>query len=280
MGGCPALTTTLPQTALITGASSGIGAELARLFARDGINLVLTGRNETRLRDLTTELSLQTDASVDFLVEDLALPGACERIEHFIAYRGLALTHLVNNAGLGSFGPFADSDPARERAIIDVNIAAMADLTRRFLPGMIRRGSGRILNVGSIAGHLPGPLMANYYATKAWVLWFSLALAEELRGTGVTVTVLSPGATRTRFFERAGMDPDTVFQDFMTLDAAKVALAGYHAMQKGRREVIPGLLYKAIAMALHLAPRGLATRVMAAMMARRDHMDTASPGDE
>lgn len=268
------MTTASTQTALITGASSGIGAELARLFAHDSINLVLTGRDAQRLADLAGELASLTRATVQILAEDLASPGAGERIERFIADKGLTLTHLVNNAGLGSFGPFADSDPARERAIIEVNIAAMADLTRRFLPGMIRHGSGRILNVGSIAGHLPGPMMANYYATKAWVLWFSLALAEELRGTGVTVTVLSPGATRTRFFERAGMDPEAVFHNHLTLDPAKVARAGYRAMQKGRREVIPGLLYKVIAILLSLAPRSLATRIMAAMMAGRGRRDT------
>lgn len=277
------MSTTSPQTALITGASSGIGAELARLFARDGMTLVLVGRNAKRLQNLASQLATDYDVPIHTLAEDLAKPEACARIEQFLNDRGLTLTHLVNNAGLGSFGPFAESDPERQRAIIDVNITAMADLTRRLLPGMVQRGRGRILNVGSIAAHLPGPLMANYYASKAWVLWFSLALADELRGTGVTVTVLSPGTTRTRFFDRAGMDEQGVFEGFTTLEAANVARAGYRAMKKGRREVIPGLAYKTISLLLHVIPRRLATRLMGSMMAGRGKQNSTPqdlPTDE
>jgi short-subunit dehydrogenase len=226
-----------PSTALITGASSGIGAELARVCAAHGHNVVLVARREPELRALAAAVAKEHGVEARVLTADLADPAAPRAI--FQAMAGANIDLLINNAGFGLRGDFADSDWEIQARMIQVNIAALAHLTRLFLPAMIARGSGRILNVGSTAGFVPGPCMSVYYASKAFVLSFSEALAEELRGTGVAVTDLCPGPTRTGFGLVAGMANTKLFHS-ATMSAEAVAREGYHAMMQGRTVAIAG----------------------------------------
>ena len=183
------------KTALITGASVGIGRDLAELFARDGHHLVLTARNEGQLQELAAKLRDQYHVNVEVIVQDLSVAGASQQI--FERLQSKPIDYVVNNAGFGSHGLFAGAELQSQLAMLQVNIVALTHLTRLLLPGMLARKSGRILNVASLAAFLPGPYMAVYYATKAYVLSFSEALSSETAGSGVTVTALCPGATRT-----------------------------------------------------------------------------------
>jgi uncharacterized protein len=200
------------KTALITGASSGIGYELAGLFASSGHDLVLVARNEQRLSRLAEELQQRIGVAVTVLVKDLAAPRAAEEIVVELQNRSLHVDILVNNAGFGEYGPFHETSLERKLQMIQVNVAELTQLTRLLLSGMLERNSGNILNIGSTASFAPGPFVAVYSATKAYVLSFSEALAEELKGTGVTVTVLCPGSTETEFAERAKMTESRIFQ--------------------------------------------------------------------
>ena len=194
----------MADVALVTGASAGLGAEFARLFAADGHDLVLVARRRGRLEALAAELSSRHGVAVHVLVADLADPQGVARVIDDVARLGLVITYLVNNAGFGSKGAFLDSEPARALAMLSVNAAAPLALTRSFLPGMVSRRSGRILNVSSMAGFEPGPFMATYHATKAFLNSFSEALSRELQGTGVTLTLSCPGNTETEFAAGAG----------------------------------------------------------------------------
>ena len=255
------------QTALVTGASSGIGLELAREFAAGGYNLVLVARSEKKLEELAAELRDRHGVGARVIAKDLARPKAPEEI---FQEAGDAVDVLVNNAGFATFGPFAETDLGRELEELQVNVVALTHLTKKFLPGMLTRRRGGILNVASTAAFQPGPLMAVYYATKAYVLSFSEALAEELRGTGVTVSVLCPGPTATEFSARADMQDSGLFKGMLAVaDARAVARAGYEGFRAGKRIVIPGLLNKVGAQSIRLTPRGLATRVVKGMQARR-----------
>lgn len=257
------------QTALITGASSGIGAELARIHAEHGGDLVVVARRRGRLESLKTELEAAHGVTVHVLPSDLTQAEAPQQIYDEVRARGLPVDYLVNNAGFGCRGSFHKQDWATNKAMIEVNILALAALTRLFLPDMIARGSGRILNIGSMAGFLPGPLHAVYYASKAFVISFSEAIADELAGTGVHVTVLCPGPTATEFTERAQMQGVTLLR--RTAPARKIAEIGYQAMLKGKTLVVPGLLNKfTIHGLLRLSPRRLTTRVSRALMEKRE----------
>jgi short-subunit dehydrogenase len=248
--------------ALITGASSGIGLELAKLFARDGHDLVLVARREDRLRELAAGLASRGGVRATVIAADLADPAAPPEIARRVAAAGLDVQFLVNNAGYGLAGGFAQTDGATELRMIQVNVAALTHLTKLFLPGMVARRRGAILNVGSTAGFVPGPFMAVYYATKAYVISFSEALAEEERDSGVTVTVLCPGATRTEFQAKTGLDVDArLFRGPWVADAASVARAGYVGMLRGKRMVIPGLVNTVMIQSLRLAPRALLARI-------------------
>lgn len=251
-----------PGTALVTGASAGIGAELARVLAGREWDLVLTARRERRLRALADELREGYGADARVAPADLSLPGDREALHARLAADGVRVDALVNNAGFATHGPFARSDPAAELDQIEVNVAAVTHLTRLFVEGMLERGDGAILNVASTAAFQPGPLMAVYYAGKAYVLSFSEALAEELAGTGVTVTALCPGPVRTEFQERAGMEGVRLFRDALTMDAARVARIGVRGMERGRRIVVPGILNRLGAWATRLAPRWVQTKVV------------------
>jgi uncharacterized protein len=226
------------EVALITGASSGIGRELARLFAEDGYDLVLVARNRRRLEALAAELESEHRVQVLVLVADLADPAAPPAIAAELARQSIAASVLVNNAGTQVYGRFAEAGLEAQLALLQVNAAAIIHLTRLLLPGMIARGHGRILNVGSTGSFAPGPLNAVYCASKAFVLSFSAAIGAELAGTGVTVTALCPGATGTAFAARHGLEDVRLFRHAMP--AAQVALAGYRALQRGRPVVVPG----------------------------------------
>ena len=239
--------------AVVTGASFGIGHELGRLLARDGHDLAIVARNEEKLRLVAEQLSGQHGVDVTWIAQDLAEPGAASALHSKLRARPVDV--LVNNAGFGSFGSFSEADVDKTVAMIRLNVEALTHLTRLVLPGMLERGAGRILNVASTAAFQPGPLMAVYYATKAYVLHFSEALAEELTGTSVTVTVLCPGPTATEFHKRAEMESSGLMRRLGVMDATTVAEAGYKAMRRGRRLVIPGLMNKLGPMGLRLAPR-------------------------
>jgi short-subunit dehydrogenase len=254
-------------TALITGASSGLGAEYAKLFAADKHDLVLVARRRDRLEALARELESARGVKARVIAADLSTPGAPAHIAEEVARLGLEIDFLVNNAGFGASGAFAELEPARELEMIQVNIAALVALTRAFLPAMIERRRGRILNVGSTAGFTPGPFMAVYYASKAFVNSFSEALSYELRGTGVTATLSCPGATATEFAEVAGTARSVLFR-LGAAPAATVAREGYRAMMKGKPLVIHGLKNKLTVQSLRLSPRSLARAIAASLNSR------------
>lgn len=249
------------QTALVTGGSGGIGRELAKVLARNGFDLVLVARNRDTLEAAAGQLEGKFDTKATVFAADLRLADAPEQIFDFLHNEGIPIDVLVNNAGFGLGGEFAETELQRELEMIQVNISALTHLTKLFLPAMIRRRSGRVLNVASTAAFQPGPLMAVYYATKAYVLSFSEALAEELRNTGVTVTALCPGPTQTHFAESARMSSSRLFTTFGIANAADVAEYGYDAMLHGKRLAIPGIRNKILAQANRLAPRALSARL-------------------
>jgi short-subunit dehydrogenase len=251
-------------TALITGASSGLGAEYARLFAADKHGLVLVARRKERLEAIATELRSAHAVKVDVVPADLATPGGAARVVEQAGRLGAQIEFLVNNAGFGASGAFAELELARELEMIQLNIASLVILTRSFLPGMIARRSGRILNIGSTAGFPPGPFMAVYYASKAFVNSFSEALWYELKGTGVTATVSCPGATATEFADVAGNSRSLLFR----LGAANpkaVAAQGYRAMMKGKPMVIHGFKNKLTVQSLRISPRAVARAIAASL---------------
>jgi len=252
-------------TALITGASSGIGLDLAHLFAQDGHDVVLVARSEDKLRELATELERTHKIAAHVIVADLTRPDAPQHIFE----RAPAIDILVNNAGFGTSGKFADADLRTELEMIQVNVTALTHLTKLFLAPMLQRGHGRILNVASTAAFQPGPLMAVYYATKAYVLSFSEAIAEELRGTGVTMTVLCPGPTATGFQKTADLGSETLLKVMRPVSSMSVARVGYRALMRGQRVVIPGLKNKIGVQSIRMTPRALATRVVRALQERR-----------
>lgn len=247
--------------ALITGASTGIGLELARVFARNRHNLILVARNEPRLHALAAEL--QSVAAVECLVlpQDLSRPGAAATL--FDRCRHKEVSVLVNNAGVGSFGAVASTDLQRLNDLMQVNMTALVELTHYCLHPMLARKSGRILNVASVAAFVPGPTVNLYYASKAFVYSFSYALAEEVEAQGVTVTTLCPGSTRTEFFDRAGVH---MKRPYPMMSAHDVAEIGFRGLMKGKRVVIPGFTNRLMAFLVkRLPPR------IPAKMVRRIH---------
>src|ERR1035438_2712964 len=248
------------KTALITGASSGIGLELARIFAREGYNLVLVARNGDRLRQLASELEKADGARSLILATDLTDPGAAAYVLDQTTRAGLQLDVLVNNAGFGQYGLFAENDLEECLQQIQLNVTTLTHLTRLYLPGMIERKSGRILNVASTAAFQPGPLMAVYFATKAYVLHFSEAIANELHGSGVTVTCLCPGATVTEFHKRANATGMKLLK-MGAMDARTVAEDGYRALIAGKPVVISGVKNWLVAQSVRFSPRWLVTAI-------------------
>ena len=250
------------QTALITGASSGIGLELARLFAADGYDLVLVARRTQPLKKLAEELHAQHGVSIRSYSRDLSEPHAADELWVDLTKAGITVDALVNNAGAGLYGPLADTDAEALQRLVQLNVASLTALTRLALPGMLQRRWGRVLNVASVAGYQPGgPRMAAYYATKSYVLSFSKGLAGELSGSGVSVTALCPGPTSTSFEERSGASDTVLYRRVPSMTARAVARAGYRGMKWRLKVVIPGLLAKIFAFAGELPPRRIALEV-------------------
>lgn len=249
------------RTALITGASVGIGRELAKLFAQDGYNLVLVARSASRLTEVATELQKQFGIAAKPFPLDLASSAAPQFLFDQLQRENLAIDVLVNNAGYGKLGAFADIPYDESSGQIALNITALTHLTKLFVAPMLQRKSGRVLNVASTAGFQPGPLMAVYYATKAYVISFSEALANELQGTGITVTCLCPGLTDTQFQTRAGTEQTTLFRRTRPMDAGTVARDGYRALMKGKPLVISGIRNRLLMESLRVSPRRLVTAV-------------------
>jgi short-subunit dehydrogenase len=249
------------MTTLITGASSGIGEELAKLTAHDGHDLVLIARNADKLNALAESLARQHGIRATALPEDLSDADAVDAIVDALAARNIDIDILINNAGFATYGKFVETSLEEERNLLNVNVTALTMLTKRLLPRMVARRSGRVLNVASTAAFQPGPLMAVYYASKAYVLWLSEAIANELEGTGVTVTCLCPGPTRTLFQARAKLEESRLLRMTKMMDAASVARAGYEGMMSGRTLVIPGLMNKAGVQLVRLSPRSLVVKV-------------------
>ena len=248
-------------TALVTGASSGIGLELATLLAKNHHDLVLIARGRERLDGIARGLTEEFGVTATVLPADLTDPSAPIDIVLALAEQKLSIDVLVNNAGFGVYGFFANTPLEKELAMIQVNITALTHLTKLLLPRMLERRRGRILNVASTAAFQPGPLMAVYYATKAYVLSFSEALGNETAGTGVTVTALCPGPTITEFQKRAGLEMTRLFKSPLVMDAPTVARAGYDGMMRGKRVVVPGATNRTLVQALRVTPRRLAAAV-------------------
>jgi short-subunit dehydrogenase len=249
-----------PGRALITGGSAGIGTALAEEFASNGHDLALVARRETRLREIGTRLGEEYGVDITVVVRDLAEPGAAEALYDTLDDRDLRIDTLVNNVGIGMHGPFHASDPDRELDQVKLNVVTPLALSRLYLEEFVGRGHGRVLNVGSMAGFQPGPYMAGYYASKAYVNSFSQAVAEELRETTVTVTVLCPGPVETEFQARAGMDDSRIGSHFSHTPEA-VARAGYDGLMDGDRVVIPGLMMKGLYLLGRLTPLALQRRL-------------------
>jgi len=245
------------ETVLVTGASSGIGWELAKCFAAGGFHLVLTARNTEALQSLADELRRAHQTEVFVLTADLSRPETPEQVFQELQGRGITLDVLVNNAGFGAWGLFAELPLPRQLEMLQVNITALLHLTGLFLPGMVQRRRGGILNVASVAGFLPGPGMAVYYATKACVLSFTEALAEELTGTNVTVTALCPGPTITNFDKAAHINKGERKVRMARMSAEAVARYGLRAFRQRKVVAVPGLQNQLLVFLTRFGPRSI-----------------------
>jgi short-subunit dehydrogenase len=249
------------KTALITGASGGIGYELAKLFAKDHYNLVLVARSAPKLTQFADELQRQFGISAKAVPLDLTATPAPQFLFDQLQRENIAVDILVNNAGYGVFGEFAKVPLEESLGQIQLNVTALTHLTKLFLGPMLERHSGRIMNVASTAGFQPGPLMAVYYATKAYVISLSEALANELKDTGVTVTCLCPGATDTGFQGRAGVADTKLFKTLRPMDAKTVARDGYRSLMSGKTLVVSGFRNWLLAESVRISPRKLVTAI-------------------
>lgn len=255
------------RTALVTGATSGIGYEMAKQLAQDGYDLVLVARNKERLDRLADELGRNFKVKAFSLPNDLSIPSSPAEIFNELMERSIHIDILVNNAGFNVWGPFTQTEWDKELQMIQVNMITLTHLTKLILPGMVQRSYGKILNIGSTGSFAPAPLDSVYCATKAYVLSFSEAVAEEVRGTGVTVTALCPGATNTEFAARAEMMDVKLFQGSL-MAPETVAAIGYKAMMLGKPSVVAGWANKATVFSLRFMPRRLMARMVKGMMAQ------------
>ncbi|MFZ0539251.1 MAG: SDR family oxidoreductase [Candidatus Sulfotelmatobacter sp.] len=248
-------------TALITGASGGIGYELAKLFAKDHYNLVLVARSSDKLNQVASQLRQQFGLNVEAMALDLAEDQSVKMLFEHLKGEKLEVDVLVNNAGFGGFGEFAEMPEEEVLGQVQLNVVALTHLTRLFLPAMIERRQGKIMNVASTAAFQPGPLMAVYYATKAYVLSFSEALANEVAGTGVVVSCFCPGATDTGFQKRAGMEDSRLFKRIGAMNVEAVARDGYRGLMAGKTLVISGTRNWLVAESVRFAPRKWVTAI-------------------
>lgn len=256
-------------TTLITGASAGIGLELAKRFAAAGHALVLTARRTDELNTIAEQLKAAHKIDVHVFPLDLSAADGPAKLHGQVTATGLTVDVLVNNAGFGTLGPFLDTDLEKELAMIRLNVSALVELCGLFVPAMKARGSGRVLNVASTAAFQPGPFMAIYYATKAFVLSFSEALWDELNGSGVTVTCLCPGPVRTEFADRAGMNETNLFRGPNVMAVGPVCEAAFKATMKGKRLVIPGVWNKLLVFGVRFAPRRMILRIVRRFQQKR-----------
>lgn len=259
----------MAQTALITGASSGIGMEFAGIFAREGYDLVLVARDEEKLTKVRQALVDAYGSTITFLPLDLAAAGAPEALAEALAAQNQTIDVLVNNAGIGDYGRFVDGESGKLRAMLRLNVVVPTMLARLLGAKMVERGSGAILNVASVAGFMPGPLMAAYYATKAHVLSLSEALAVELEGTGVSVTALCPGPTATPFMEASGLEQSKLVKGKRLPSAKVVAEYGYRAMKQKKTIAIFGFSNKLMIFGLRLLPRKTVAHIVKRVQAAR-----------
>jgi short-subunit dehydrogenase len=258
------------KTVLITGASGGIGLELARIHASKGDNLVLVARSEDKLNKIKSELEHEFKIRVYNIVKDLSVKDSAVEVYKELHIQNISVDYLVNNAGLGDFGLFEFSDWTKQESMINLNITALVHLTRLFLPDMIKRGEGRILNVASTAAFQPGPKMSVYFGTKAFVLHFSEAINNEVMGKGVTVTALCPGSTESDFHAVALGDSSLVKNRNMA-SSRKVAMAGYMAMMKGKPVVIPGIKNWLMAFAVRFFPRDFIVKMAGRIQEKKNY---------
>lgn len=232
-------------TALVTGASSGIGLELARVFAKNGHNVILSARSGDQLEDIAAELQSQYGVQASVVVADLADPKGAQGLYEDVKRNGAQIDYLVNDAGVGVYGRFIETDMQEELEMIQINATSLYVLTKLFLPEMVQRGSGKVLQLASVVSKAPNPLQAVYAATKAFIYNLTLSLAQELKDTGVTMTALQPGATDTEFFTNAGADDTKIYRETDLSDPADVAQDGYDALMKGESHVVSGFKNKA-----------------------------------
>ncbi len=258
----------MAKTALITGASSGIGYELAKVFAKNNTNLVLVARSEKKLQEIAQELTKTHGISVEVLAKDVSVLASTQEIYSILKQKGIAVDYLVNNAGFGDFGFFTETKWEKELEMINLNMTSLTSLTKLFVSDMVARKQGKILNVASTASFQPGPLMAVYYATKAYVLSFSEAIANELSGTGVTVTALCPGPTESGFQNAAAMNDSKLVKGKKLPTSQDVAEYGYKAMMSGKVVAVHGLLNKVMAQSVRYTPRAVVRRLVRAMSER------------
>jgi uncharacterized protein len=249
-------------TALITGASNGIGLEFAKVFAANKSNLVLVARSQDKLQQIAQQLQKEYSIVVQIIVADLSKMEQVNMVYDTCKKQQITIDYLVNNAGFGDFGFFVESDWHKTEQMIDLNIKSLTLLSRLFGADMVAQKSGKILNVASTAAFQPGPTMAVYFATKSYVLFLSEAMSNELEGTGVTVTCLCPGATESGFQAAAAMEESAMVKGKKLPTSAEVALFGYKAMMKGKRMVIHGLLNTIMATSIRITPRGLVLKIV------------------
>ncbi|MWW26626.1 SDR family NAD(P)-dependent oxidoreductase [Algibacter lectus] len=254
------------KTALVTGAASGLGYELTLLLAKDAYKLILVDIDSAKLADVQIEVETQFNVEVITLIKDLSLPNISQDIINDIGDASIDV--LINNAGFGLFGTFAETNWERESAMLNVHVMTTTHLTKLVLEGMVKRGSGKILNMASLAAFQPGPLMSIYYASKSYMLSFSEAIANELKGTGVTVTALCPGPTKTAFQETVSEDANDNKITFNMACAKEVALYGYKAMLKGKSYAIPGRFNKFLAVIPRFITRNAATSIVRKLQAK------------
>jgi len=251
----------MKKTALITGASSGIGMELARIHASKGDNLVLVARRKDKLEALKTELEKHNGITVFVIEKDLSVADAAQEIYNETSSQKITIDYLVNNAGFGDFGKYHESNWDKQAMMIQLNVTTLTQLCKLYLNDMIKRGNGKIMNVASTAAFQPGPLMSIYYATKSFVLHFSEAIANEVKDKGITVTALCPGATKSGFEEAADLGESKLFKGKKLPSSKVVAIYGYKAMMKGKVVAIHGLMNKIMAGSVRFTPRALVIKV-------------------
>ena len=254
------------QVALITGASTGIGREFARIFAHHGHDLLLISNVEKQLKSITQEILQNTSVKVATLHLDLTHASAGEKISNYIEKNGLRVSILVNNAGVGNYGKFSSVPWEKQKHLLDLNMGALTELCYRMIPHMLKHGGGKILNVASMAGFAPGPYYATYYASKAFVLHLTEALREEYRNDNIVISAVCPGPSPTDFFSKAPMsDSSSLMRAFM-LHPARIAELGYRGLMRGRNIIIPGLIFWLVPWGVRLLPRRWITRISRIMV--------------